>query len=66
MTARSNKLVLAGRRKVIEEAKLQTLERAAKQGWVDIAAGRYIDVADDGLEDFVLQLGQAAGATRVT
>ncbi len=66
MTTRSNKLVLAGRRKVIEEAKPQTLERTAKQGWVDIAAARYIDVADDRLEDFVLQLGQAAGATRIT
>lgn len=46
---RSNKPVLTERRKVIEEAKLQALNQAAKQGWVDIAAGRYTDVADDQL-----------------
>lgn len=65
MTTRSNKPVLTEQRKVIEEAKMQALKQAAKQGWVDITAGRYIDVADDQLEDFVRQLGQAAGATRV-
>ena len=65
MTTRSNKPVLTEQRKVIEEAKMQALKQAAKQGWVDITAERYIDVADDQLEDFVRQLGQAAGATRV-
>ena len=65
MTTRSNKPVLTEQRKVIEEAKMQALKQAAKQGWVDITAGRYIDVADDQLEDFVRQLGQVAGATRV-
>ena len=65
MTTRSNKPVLTEQRKVIEEAKMQALKQAAKQGWVDITAGRYIDVADDQLEDFVRQFGQAAGATRV-
>ena len=65
MTTRSNKPVLTEQRKVIEEAKMQALKQAAKQGWVDITAGRYIDVADDQLEDFVRQLGQAAGVTRV-
>ena len=65
MTTRSNKPVLTEQRKVIEEAKMQALKQAAKQGWVDITAERYIDVADDQLEDFVRQLGQVAGATRV-
>jgi len=48
-----------------EDAKLKTLRQAARQGWADVSAGRYADVADDGLEDFVGQLGRrAAQATK--
>ena len=41
----------------VEEAKLKLLKQAARQGWSDVSAGRYTDVADDQLEDFVGQLG---------
>jgi antitoxin ParD1/3/4 len=44
----------------IEEAKLKALKLAARQGWADVSAGRYADVADDRLEDFVGQLGRRA------
>ena len=44
----------------IEEAKLKALKQAARQGWADVSAGRYADVADDRLEDFVGQLGRRA------
>jgi antitoxin ParD1/3/4 len=38
------------------------LQEAVRKGWADIAAGCYIDLADDQLEDFIGQLGlQAAG-----
>ena len=47
-------------RELIEEAKLKTLKQAARQGWTDVSAGRYADVADDQLEDFVGQLGRRA------
>ncbi|MBK7614336.1 MAG: type II toxin-antitoxin system ParD family antitoxin [Burkholderiales bacterium] len=47
-------------RERIEEAKLKALKQAARQGWADLSAGRYIDVADDQLEDFVGQLGRRA------
>ncbi len=47
-------------RERIEEAKLKALKQAARQGWADVSAGRYIDVADDQLEDFVGQLGRRA------
>ena len=40
------------------QAKLEALEQAARQGWADVSAGRYADVADDQLEDFVGQLGR--------
>ena len=43
-----------------EDTKLKALTRAARQGWADISAGRYSDVADDELEDFVGQLGLRA------
>jgi antitoxin ParD1/3/4 len=44
----------------IEEVKLKALKQATRQGWADISAGRYADVADDQLEDFVGQLGRRA------
>jgi antitoxin ParD1/3/4 len=53
-------LRLIQERERMEEAKLKALEQAAWQGWTDVAAGRYADVADDQLEDFVAQLGRRA------
>jgi len=50
-------LRLVEQRERTEEAKLQALQQAAGQGWADVSAGRYADVADDQLEDFVGQLG---------
>ncbi len=44
----------------LEEVKLKALKQAARQGWADVSAGRYTDVADDQLEDFVGQLGRRA------
>ena len=40
-----------------EAAKLKALRQAADKGWQDIAAGRYTDVNDDQLEDFIRQSG---------
>ena len=53
-------LRLVEERERIEEAKLKTLKQAARQGWADVSAGRYADVAGDQLEDFVGQLGHRA------
>jgi antitoxin ParD1/3/4 len=53
-------LRLIEERERIEEAKLKALKQAAKQGWADVSAGRYTDVADDRLEDFIGQLGRRA------
>lgn len=61
---RSNRPVLIEQRERIEEAKLQALKQATSQGWADVSAGRYADVADDRLEDFVEQLGRTGSATR--
>lgn len=47
-------------RERVGEAKLKALKQAARQGWADVAAGRFADVADDKLEDFVGQLGRRA------
>lgn len=44
----------------IEGVKLKALKQAARQGWADVSAGRYTDVAEDQLEDFVGQLGRRA------
>lgn len=55
-------LRLMERREQIEAAKLKALRKAAKTGWADVAAGRYTDVDDDQLEDFIGQLGQQAAS----
>ena len=53
-------LRLVEERERMGEVKLKALKQAARQGWADVAAGRYADVADDRLEDFVGQLGRRA------
>ena len=50
------------KRKRIEEAKLRELNQASNQGWADISAGRFTDVADDQLEALIGQLGRTASA----
>ena len=51
-------LRLIEERERMGQAKLKALKQAARQGWADVAAGRYTDLADDQLEDFVGQLGR--------
>lgn len=46
-----------------DEAKIAALRAAADRGWADLEAGRYDDIADDNLDDFIGQLGIHA-ATR--
>lgn len=53
-------LRLIEERERMAQAKLKALKQAARQGWADVAAGRYADVTDDSLEDFVGQLGRRA------
>lgn len=53
-------LRLIEERERIAQAKLKALKQAARQGWADVSAGRYTDVADDRLDDFVQQLGRRA------
>ncbi len=60
-------LRLIEERERIEQAKLRALEQATRQAWTDIAATRYVDVADDQLEEFIGQLGRrAAQPTKTT
>lgn len=59
-------LRLIERREQFEATKLKALQEAARTGWADVAAGRYTDVADDQLEDFIGQLGQQAASRAQT
>ncbi|MCD6675252.1 MAG: type II toxin-antitoxin system ParD family antitoxin [Burkholderiaceae bacterium] len=58
-------LRLVEQRERREAARIAALRDAADSGWDDIDAGRYVDVGDEQLEDFIAQLGQQA-AERVT
>ena len=53
-------LRLIEERERVEQAKLKALKQAARQGWADVSAGRFVDVADDQLDDFIGQLGRRA------
>jgi antitoxin ParD1/3/4 len=53
-------LRLIEERERLQNVKLKALKQAARQGWVDVSEGRYADVADDKLEDFIGQLGRRA------
>jgi antitoxin ParD1/3/4 len=62
MTTRSDEPAPNEQRERVEEAKLDALKQAASQGWVDLTAGRYVDVEDDQLEAFIGQLGRTDSA----
>lgn len=58
-------LRLLERQEAEDAAKIAALRDAAERGWSDLTAGRFDDVADDDLDDFIGQLGaQAAQARR--
>lgn len=43
-----------------DAARIAALREAAERGWADLASGRYLDIADDNLDDFIRQLGLQA------
>jgi len=53
-------LRLLERQEMEDAAKLAALRDAAHKGWSDLAAGRYDDIADENLDDFIGQLGLRA------
>jgi len=53
-------LRLVERQEQLAAAKLAALREAAAVGWADVAAGRYIDIADEDLEDFIGELAERA------
>lgn len=55
-------LRLIEQRESIEAARLKALQEAARQGWSDIAAGRYRDLSDSELDSFIAGLGQEAAS----
>lgn len=59
-------LRLIEQRERLETAKLNALRDASGKGWADIAAGRFTDVADDQLEDFIGKLGAEAASRAKT
>jgi antitoxin ParD1/3/4 len=59
-------LRLVEQRESLEAAKLKALQEAARQGWTDIAAGRYIDLSDNELDSFIASLGQEASSRAQT
>lgn len=50
-------LRLLERQEAEEAAKVAALREAAEKGWSDFASGRYDDIADEDLDDFIGQLG---------
>jgi antitoxin ParD1/3/4 len=59
-------LRLLEREEAEEAAKVAVLRRAADEGWADLASGRFDDVDDESLDDFIGQLGARASQARST
>lgn len=59
-------LRLLEREQAEEAAKVAVLRQAAEQGWSDLASGRFDEVDDESLDDFVGQLGVRAAKTQPT
>ena len=53
-------LRLVEQREDRDAAKLKALREAVDKGWADVAAGRYIDVADEDLDAYIAGLGKRA------
>lgn len=53
-------LRLLERQETEEAVKLAALREAAEKGWADLASGRYDDLTDEDLDDFIGQLGVRA------
>ncbi|GAB3269771.1 ribbon-helix-helix domain-containing protein [Arthrobacter pigmenti] len=50
-------LRLIERQEAEDAIKIAALRDAAERGWADLASGRYEDLADEDLDDFIGQLG---------
>lgn len=57
-------LRLLERQDAQDAAKLSALRHAADLGWSDLDTGRFDDVADDELNDFIGKLGARAARTQ--
>ena len=57
-------LRLLERQEAEDAAKAAALRLAAEQGWSDLASGRFDEVDDEALDDFLGQLGFRAARTR--
>lgn len=57
---KTRNLVLTEHRENGNAAKLEALQEAARIGFSHLEEGRFVDVADDNLEDFVAALGGEA------
>lgn len=53
-------LRLLERQEIEDAVRVAALRDAAEKGWSDLAAGRYADLADENLDDFIGQLGVRA------
>lgn len=56
-------LRLLEREEAEEASKTAVLRRAAEEGWADLATGRFNDVAEEELDDFIGQLGSRGSRT---
>lgn len=57
---------LTAERERREAGKLALLRRAAEEGWAAVAAGRYVDLSDDELDEYIAGLGKRPRKPAVT
>lgn len=57
-------LRLLERKETEDSARIAALRAAADTGWADLAAGRYIDIDDDELDQVIGQFGARSATHR--
>lgn len=57
-------LRLLERQEMEDAAKIAALREAADRGWPDLTSGRYDDIADEDLDDFIGELAVRAARTQ--
>lgn len=58
-------LRLVEQRERRDAAKLAALRAAVDEGRADLATGRYVEIADDELDDYLAELGERASSHRM-
>lgn len=51
------------RKVVLTDRRSESVEKLVAEGLADLSAGRYLEIDDDGLDDYLAELGERAASS---